>query len=250
MREAIASGADVIKVVVDVGPTVLSVEELRAVVEEARRAGRKVAAHATSRAAVAAAVEAGVDSIEHGTEADEETLRKMKERGVALVINVYTERTLRDLFAAELRRSPEAVADFEGYLTNAQEIPAASRAPRRASESSRAPKCTSSHRQDARSVAPGTRTLRTGDSRRSKSSAPTRSTLRVLGRPTRWAQSSPEDADLGALKATAKSAQTFAHQIREKRRRGRPHDRNSTASGEIGFSFPNNRPARYARGTV
>lgn len=124
VREAVAEGADVIKVVVDVGPTVLSVEELHAVVGEARRAGRKVAAHATSRAAVAAAVEAGVDSIEHGTEADEETLRKMKERGVALVLNVYTEQTLRDLFAAELIRSPEAVADFEGYLRrNADESP-------------------------------------------------------------------------------------------------------------------------------
>ncbi len=124
VREAVANGADCIKVVVDVGPNVLRVEELRAIVQEAHRVGRKVAAHATSRAAVAAAVEARVDSIEHGTEADEETLKKMSERGIVLVINVYTERTLRDLFASELRRSPESVADFEGYLKqNAAESP-------------------------------------------------------------------------------------------------------------------------------
>ena len=124
VRAAVANGADVIKVVVDVGPTLLSVEELRALVEEAHRAGRKVAAHATSRAAVAAAVEAGVDSIEHGTEADEETLKKMKERGVALVLNVYTAETLRGLFASELGRAPESAADFEGYLKqNAAESP-------------------------------------------------------------------------------------------------------------------------------
>jgi imidazolonepropionase-like amidohydrolase len=124
VREAIAGGADVIKVVVDVGPTLLSVEELRALVGEAHRAGRKVAAHATSRAAVNAAVEARVDSIEHGTEADEEALKKMGERGIALVLNFYTAQTLRDLFAAELRRSPDAVADFEGYLKqNDEESP-------------------------------------------------------------------------------------------------------------------------------
>ncbi|MDQ3803893.1 MAG: amidohydrolase family protein, partial [Acidobacteriota bacterium] len=125
VRAAVAAGADVIKVVADAGPNVLSAEELKAVVEEARRHGRKVAAHATSQRAIANAVEAGVDSVEHGTEATPELLAGMRERGIALVLNVHTTETLRAVFAAELRRSPEAVADFEAYVRqSAQRTPA------------------------------------------------------------------------------------------------------------------------------
>lgn len=116
VRAAVAAGADVIKVVVDVGPQVLSAGELRAVVGEARARGRKVAAHATSEAGITNAVEAGVDSIEHGTEATPELLALMRRRGVALVLNVHRTETLRAIFAAELRRSPGEAADFEAYV--------------------------------------------------------------------------------------------------------------------------------------
>src|SRR5688572_25067115 len=48
----------------------------------------------------------------------------MGARRIALVLNLHTERTLRDIFAAELRRSPGAAEDFEGYVRqNAAETP-------------------------------------------------------------------------------------------------------------------------------
>ncbi len=91
VREQIAAGADWIKVYADYRrrsgepPTpTFSAEELAAIVEEAASAGRAVAAHAVTDAAIARAVRAGVRTIEHGDGASAETLALMKERGVAL----------------------------------------------------------------------------------------------------------------------------------------------------------------------
>ena len=64
-------------------------EELRAIVDEAHRRGLKVAAHAHGDDAIRAAVEAGIDCIEHGSLASEETLRLMVERGTFLVATTY-----------------------------------------------------------------------------------------------------------------------------------------------------------------
>jgi imidazolonepropionase-like amidohydrolase len=59
-------------------------EELAAVVDEANKAGLWVVAHAHGNEGAAAAVRAGVHSIEHGTYLSDETLRLMKEKGVYL----------------------------------------------------------------------------------------------------------------------------------------------------------------------
>ena len=90
VREQSARGADWIKFYADyrVGPDgetlpTLSPEEMKSIVETAHRIGRPVAAHAGSDAGVRMAVEAGVDTIEHGDAASEGTLRLMKQRGVA-----------------------------------------------------------------------------------------------------------------------------------------------------------------------
>jgi imidazolonepropionase-like amidohydrolase len=120
-REVILSGADVIKVVVDAGPRLLTTEEVTAIVEEAHRAKRKVAAHAISAAAIKIAVDSGVDSVEHGTEISEEVLRKMSERGIFLVPTSFTEQALRQIFAADLRRRPAEQAHFEAFVKDNQQ---------------------------------------------------------------------------------------------------------------------------------
>jgi len=60
-------------------------EEMRAVIETAHALGRKVAAHSHAKEGTAAAVEAGVDTIDHGTFLDDATIRLMKARGTWLV---------------------------------------------------------------------------------------------------------------------------------------------------------------------
>lgn len=87
VREAIARGADVIKMYPEATPqrTRLSVEEIAAIVGEAKRHSIPVAAHATSDASIREAVEAGVTSIEHAYEISDETLRLMARKGVWLV---------------------------------------------------------------------------------------------------------------------------------------------------------------------
>jgi imidazolonepropionase-like amidohydrolase len=85
VREQIGHGADLIKVYADWRYPTLTVEEMRVIVEEAHKADRKVAAHATTPEGIRNAVLAGVDSIEHGHRADREDLLLMKSKGVYLV---------------------------------------------------------------------------------------------------------------------------------------------------------------------
>src|SRR5213082_2050004 len=98
VRYQIKYGAQLIKVCVSggvmshtgpPGAQQYSDEELRAIVDEAHRRGLKVAAHAHGDDAIRAAVEAGIDCIEHGSLASEETLRLMVERGTFLVATTY-----------------------------------------------------------------------------------------------------------------------------------------------------------------
>lgn len=66
-------------------------EELIAIVDEARKAGLKVAAHAHADDGAYGAVKAGVRSIEHGTWLSEKTLRLMKAQGTWLVTNILSD---------------------------------------------------------------------------------------------------------------------------------------------------------------
>jgi imidazolonepropionase-like amidohydrolase len=63
----------------------LTLEEMKAIVSEAHAWRRKVAAHCHGDAAARLAIEAGVDSIEHGSFLTEDTLKLMKAKGVWLV---------------------------------------------------------------------------------------------------------------------------------------------------------------------
>jgi imidazolonepropionase-like amidohydrolase len=84
-------GSDCVKVIatggvltpgVDHRAAQLVTEEIRTIVEEAKRAGRKVSAHAHGGDGIKNAVEAGCASIEHGTFMDEEGARMMAKAGV------------------------------------------------------------------------------------------------------------------------------------------------------------------------
>lgn len=94
VRYQIKHGADLIKVcatagVMSSGDTVgvaqMTPAELSAAVDEARRVGVRVAAHAHGTQGIREAIEAGVDSIEHGSILDDDTVAQMKARGTVLV---------------------------------------------------------------------------------------------------------------------------------------------------------------------
>jgi imidazolonepropionase-like amidohydrolase len=94
VRYQIKYGADLIKTCATggvlsegdaVGATQYTFEELKAMVDEAHKLERKVAAHAHGTEGIKIAVRAGVSSIEHGSFLDEEGARLMKERGTFLV---------------------------------------------------------------------------------------------------------------------------------------------------------------------
>ena len=102
VREQVAAGADVIKLMATgavlspgherPGSAQLTAAELRAAVETAHTLGRRVAAHAHGIEGIRRAVDAGVDTIEHGTHLHEDraVARAMAERGVFLVPTLKT----------------------------------------------------------------------------------------------------------------------------------------------------------------
>jgi imidazolonepropionase-like amidohydrolase len=98
VRENVKYGATVIKICATGGvlskgddprTSQYSLEELRAIVADAHRLGRKVAAHAHGGDGIKFSVEAGVDSIEHGTFIDDEGIAAMKKHGTYLVPTQY-----------------------------------------------------------------------------------------------------------------------------------------------------------------
>jgi imidazolonepropionase-like amidohydrolase len=93
-----------------VGAQQYSEEELVALVSEAHRHGLKVAAHAHGNEGIKAAVRAGVDSIEHGSELDDEILALMKQHGTFLVPTDYlTEAIDMAILPAPIRAKAEAI---------------------------------------------------------------------------------------------------------------------------------------------
>jgi imidazolonepropionase-like amidohydrolase len=128
VREVIKYGADLVKVCATGG--VLSkgdnpqaaqytLDEMKAIVADAHRLGRKVAAHAHGAQGILWATEAGVDSIEHGSYIDDAGIAAMKQHGTYLVPTLY----LGDWFlqnAAQLH-----VPDF--LLDKAKEVMPAAR---------------------------------------------------------------------------------------------------------------------------
>lgn len=108
VRQLIADGADVIKIYMESyekrqprtdmlsGAENYSQEEINALVEEAHRGGAKVAAHTYSDAAAHMAIDAGVDSIEHGLYLKEDTFRLMAQKGIVYVPTLMVYELWRD----------------------------------------------------------------------------------------------------------------------------------------------------------
>ncbi len=100
VREQISHGADWIKVysdrsyvlkpdgVLDDIPT-FTLEELRAIVDEAHRQRKQVASHAIGIKGMQNSIDAGVDSIEHGTYITDEQLAAMKAKGIWYVPTLF-----------------------------------------------------------------------------------------------------------------------------------------------------------------
>ena len=122
VRQALYDGADVIKVIVDTEPRVLSVEEVTAIVDEAHRAKRKVAAHAVSEEAMCIAATAGVDSIEHGYYATESALRLMAKKNVVLVPTDLLYETADEIFVAPRNPPAELRAKIDAEIRSGIEL--------------------------------------------------------------------------------------------------------------------------------
>jgi len=82
VKEAVYDGADCIKVITS---HQISPEEMKAIVEEAHRSGKKVAAHAIDDVETRTAAEAGVDSIEHAYDIPDDVLKIMAQKHIFLV---------------------------------------------------------------------------------------------------------------------------------------------------------------------
>jgi imidazolonepropionase-like amidohydrolase len=93
-RREISSGASWVKIAISggiatqgggIGEALMTPEEIAAVIDAAHRFGARVAAHSGSTAATNTAIDAGIDSIEHGYILDRKVLAKMKKNGTWLV---------------------------------------------------------------------------------------------------------------------------------------------------------------------
>jgi imidazolonepropionase-like amidohydrolase len=135
VREQLKYGADNIKICASGGVLSetdpvdvpqLTPEELNAIVDEAHAWRRKVAAHAHGDRAARMAVDAGVDSIEHGSFLTPETLQRMKEKGVYLVPTrmavKFVEKQASTYPPQVAKKAREAAASHGGMMKNALRI--------------------------------------------------------------------------------------------------------------------------------
>src|SRR2546427_3668090 len=136
VREVIKYGADVIKICAtggvlskgdDPNASQYTIEEMKAIVADARRLGHRVAAHAHGAEGVRWASEAGVDSIEHGHLMDDAAIATLKMNGTYLVptlflgeymeknmdrsdVPEYSKQKMRDVIAAMRKNTGKAFA--------------------------------------------------------------------------------------------------------------------------------------------
>jgi imidazolonepropionase-like amidohydrolase len=120
-RDQIFSGAEVIKFAASggVGSNIaggleaqMTFDEMKAIVDTAHSFGRKVTAHAHGKSGIDTALRAGVDSIEHGSFIDDETVRLFKQRRAYLVPTIHAfESVIRQGRAGERPAASAAKAE-------------------------------------------------------------------------------------------------------------------------------------------
>ena len=136
VRRQLKRGADYIKVMAtgarsvereNPEPAQMTGEELAAVVDESHRIGVRVAAHAEGLEGARLAIEAGVDTIEHGLSLHRspELLDRMAEQGIALVPTLSTFDDLAERFRSEF--APSLVAQAERQAVEARQTLIAAR---------------------------------------------------------------------------------------------------------------------------
>lgn len=103
-------GVDLIKIALDDN---ITLAEMSALVEEAHRQKLKVAAHAVGAVSIQTAIDAGVDSIEHGNEATDGQLRTMRARGIFFDL---TPTVFDGTFWARVHSTTVLSADFRAAL--------------------------------------------------------------------------------------------------------------------------------------
>ncbi|MEP7156776.1 MAG: amidohydrolase family protein, partial [Betaproteobacteria bacterium] len=100
VREMVKYGADLIKICAsggvlskgdEAGAQQYTLEEMKAIVDEAHKLGRKVAAHAHGTSSIRDAILAGVDSIEHASIIDDEGIKLAREKGTFLAMDIYND---------------------------------------------------------------------------------------------------------------------------------------------------------------
>jgi imidazolonepropionase-like amidohydrolase len=116
VRENLLYGADLIKVVADADNRFISPDEMKAIVEEAHRAKVKVTVHATTVTGIQAAIDAGVDSIEHGNDVTDEQLKAMREKGIFLDITELSfGGRMRAMIEKQQVLSPQLQQELKAY---------------------------------------------------------------------------------------------------------------------------------------
>src|ERR1019366_6996583 len=117
VRAVIKYGADLIKICASggvlskgdlPGAPQYSLEEIQAIVTEAHKLGRKVAAHAHGTQSIKDAIQAGVDSVEHCSLIDDEGIRLAREKGTFLVFDIYNDAYILE-FGAKVGMLPESI---------------------------------------------------------------------------------------------------------------------------------------------
>jgi imidazolonepropionase-like amidohydrolase len=127
VRRNVKFGADHIKMIAtagvlseeeSVGAPQFSLEEMKALVDEATMWHKKVMAHAHGTEGIKRAITAGVASIEHGSFLDDEAIRMLKDHGTFLVADIYND----DYILAEYAKLgfPENILDKERKVGRTQ----------------------------------------------------------------------------------------------------------------------------------